>query len=446
MVNNNFFIALIVRIVFGIYFNPNWKPWSVDEAIYIKSGELYINHFLQGHTDLDDCLQHNYTHPMFAKLLFGLSTFLFGPFIGNLVAARLVGILFGALTCAVVFSLAEKMVNLRFGLFAGLALSFHGFLIVNNVHVMLDTVCIFFMLFSILLLYLYLESSRMVFFIFSAISLGLAVSSKYFGILTVPIVLIWILPKIRRNKKWVLMMMVWMVVGSLVFVAVQPRLWYDPIVRISESWVSNFGHNVRGHPIPVSSVLGDGSWSGERMAPPYWIMIYWLIASGSVFDFVGIIVLIAVIPIMLKSARANSLDENRLFLCLFLIPLLYFTLQPVRLSQYLTIIIPGFVLTICIAYYHILRVFQTNKSNKYSVVMFAGAQMLILVLFILHIIYGLIWKETFLKPFFYDFNSFLVTISFSLVMISMLFLISRSKYKRALSSEAEIPHQIKEIS
>jgi hypothetical protein len=85
------------------------KPLFGDEVAYVKAGELYIQHVLKGHRGFDECLQCNYEHPMFAKMLIGSSIFLLGPFLGETLAARLVGLLSGALTCALLCYLRKSV-------------------------------------------------------------------------------------------------------------------------------------------------------------------------------------------------------------------------------------------------------------------------------------------------------------------------------------------------
>jgi hypothetical protein len=185
------------------------------------------------------------------------------------------------------------------------------------------------MLLAILFFVKYYESLKIRFLLFSSFSLGLATASKYFGFLTVPIILFWILPKLIRNKRKLVFLLLWIQIAAATFLIIQPRMWYDPIARLSESYSFNYKHMIKGHPIPITSIWGNGAWAGERCLPPYWTIVYWLIVRASAFEFVGVIALMATIIFFLK----NSSDNKKLLIYIFLIPLIYFTIQPVKLPQ-----------------------------------------------------------------------------------------------------------------
>ncbi|MEM2673328.1 MAG: glycosyltransferase family 39 protein [Candidatus Bathyarchaeia archaeon] len=333
-----FLVSLAIRLILFKYYMAtkpfSADPLSVDEVVYVKAGRLYINHFLEGHQGLDKCLQYNYEHPMFAKMLIGLSLYLLSPVFGENFAARFVGILTGALTSAILCYLGGKLWNPRLGLFSGLTLSFDHLFIRYNLLAYLDNSCIFFILLSISLFFMHLDSMKKLPFLFSGIFLGFAVASKYFGFLAVPIVICWLMPRFKDRRK-LIFALAWIFIGIVTFIIVQPRLWYDLPTRLYESWLKNYNHNVNGHPIPISSIIGDGSWVGERMMPPIWTVAYWLIAPASSIEVLSLMLLITVVPILVKE------PQGRLMFILFIIPLAYFTAQPVKLPQYLTIIKPG---------------------------------------------------------------------------------------------------------
>lgn len=88
----------------------------------------------------------------------------------------------------------------------------------------------------------------------------------------------------------------------------------------------------------------------------------------------------------------NSSNDKKLLIYIFLIPLIYFTIQPVKLPQYLTIVISGFILGICYGYYMIYL-----KLEKLCLLLFKA---LILTLFIFYIIDGILWKRTIIKTIF----------------------------------------------
>jgi 4-amino-4-deoxy-L-arabinose transferase-like glycosyltransferase len=115
----------------------------------------------------------------------------------------------------------------KVGLFSGLILSFDHLFIRNTLLAMLDTPCIFFILLSILFFHEYINYSRAYFLLFSGASLGLSVASKYFGFLTVPIILIWLMSKRvknalchKRRRKLVFALAAWILMGVSVFIFV----------------------------------------------------------------------------------------------------------------------------------------------------------------------------------------------------------------------------------
>ncbi|MEM4648250.1 MAG: glycosyltransferase family 39 protein [Candidatus Pacearchaeota archaeon] len=133
-----FLVSLAIRLILFKYYMA-FKPFFGDEVVYVKAGRLYINHFLEGHQGLDKCLQYNYEHPMFAKMLIGLSLYLLSPVFGENFAARFVGILTGALTSAILCYLGGKLWNPRLGLFSGLCLSLDHLFMRYNLLALLDT-------------------------------------------------------------------------------------------------------------------------------------------------------------------------------------------------------------------------------------------------------------------------------------------------------------------
>jgi hypothetical protein len=153
---------------------------------------------------------------------------------------------------------------------------------------------------------------------------------------------------------------------------------------------------VNGHPVPISAVMGDGAWARERMMPPIWTMVYWLIAPASTLEILGLMFIIAGIPNMVKDT------QGRLILLLFMIPLAYLSAQPVKLPQYLTVIKPGFILCLAYGCYKLTQMF---KRSWRALILKA----LILILFVLHSLDGVAWKQPELKPFFHDVYSLTIT-------------------------------------
>jgi hypothetical protein len=106
-----FLAALLIRI--GLYYHyMASKPLFGDEVAYVKAGELYIQHFLQGHRGLDECLQCNYEHPMFAKMLIGSSIFI-RPISGGNSRRKTCGAFKRSFNMRVTLLLAEKCMILR---------------------------------------------------------------------------------------------------------------------------------------------------------------------------------------------------------------------------------------------------------------------------------------------------------------------------------------------
>lgn len=334
-------ILLVFGVAFGLRTNAaNNLPIDYDEDDYLRAGQEYA-HLIRT-SNWRGILDMNYRpeHPPLAKILFGLSI-LFAPekpltpdaattaqpnknLPSELVKpARMLNAIFGSLTVLVV-ALIDPL--------AGLLLASHTFTIKYVSQIMLEA---FPALTSFLMILTYLQwkkgkqPSVNGWLLLSAFFLGLTAASKYlYCVVGIAILLNWYLDARRSESLNVFLRsaVIWGLLAFVVFFAVNPYLWSDPIGRLKESIFYHAGY-------------ASSAAEVQNAAFPSWQPLFWLFYSPywwheGVFAFPFDLV----ITIFALGGLKRLWNKERLYIFWLGIAFAFLLLWPTKWPQYIVIL------------------------------------------------------------------------------------------------------------
>jgi 4-amino-4-deoxy-L-arabinose transferase-like glycosyltransferase len=185
----------------------------------------------------------------------------------NLVAARLVQALVGALACPISAKIADKLFGRRVALLAGLGMALHPLLIYFEGWIITDTLFIFLLTLTVLLALRAIEQPTAAGAIGTGVVLGLSVLTRPQAILMLPLLLVWFAVNLKTTGTRARFVLV-----SLVFVATIGVLmpWTIRNYSVQGEWVfisaqggytfysaNNpyaFGGHVPGWPPPIEGL------------------------------------------------------------------------------------------------------------------------------------------------------------------------------------------------
>ena len=301
--NRNYFRYYLIPILlligsFSLYsYNLGNQPWHGDELNYLGWGGPYFELIKEGDFDnpclrgLADCELiydpnwpgHDINYSPVRNFLVGFGYYLstgdtkgdfyewscmwfscrnqaFVPSNDEFSAGRFFSPIFGSLTVVLAFFIGKILFNRTTGLFFSLILLFYGLWMVHSRLIMSEVYLHFFIMLSILLLLKSFKKEnkhRIAYFIFGAISFGIALNIKLVAIEFVTPILAMILfydsfnEKLNfrffRNRKNVLkvisLVLVFFVISSISFVATFPK-YYDNTLNeiLSTSGSSGTGY------------------------------------------------------------------------------------------------------------------------------------------------------------------------------------------------------------
>lgn len=195
--------------------------------------------------------------------------------------------------------------------------------------------------------------------------MGLALTSKLLAItgILVTFAYVLLLLKTRLSRKLLILLLFCIVIG-IVFIVVQPRMWFDPAARLAEMVSKNAGRISIGHPVPISMLPGgNNSWIGPKVRyPPWWTFAYWTLIMASPFQLVGIILAIPTVKKLSRELKFASLA------CLT--PIAYLIIEGVYLPQYLTF------LSLPLSLIAITGYSQTNRITRKAVMLMSATTIL----------------------------------------------------------------------
>ena len=249
-----FILAFIPRIL-GI----DRDQMHRDEPVYVRYGYQYIVQIIELNFDRTYWMEtyHNFEHPPLAKLLFGMAIYFSKNFIDSLIAARLVVVIIGSLTVVVLFFFTKELFNRKVAILSALFLTFQNTHVFHSRLAMLDAPLTLFYLLTLFFLYKGLKGNDKHILI-SAVTLGLAIGTKYTGLLLIPtafsILLINYL-KIRETDKQKMLkfpmvtlkkfifLILWPFLGLLIVFLLPPFTWVgiywlsDVFTELMKYWI-----------------------------------------------------------------------------------------------------------------------------------------------------------------------------------------------------------------
>ena len=221
---------------------------TIDEPLDVRPGRAYLTNLraqgwrFLGREVVDRTYRDNAEHPPLGRWLLGVASILGEPFQAQLVGPDPTGVYVGAgrLAPALAFACTVGLVSFvsgrRWGRSAGgvtgLALMLMPRVFAHAHLAALDTFIMFFWTLALLSANRAISSERLVRAGMAAgLALGLALLTKIHAWLLPPLVLIWAISRlgIRRGVAFVI---VWGVVGFLVFLVGWPWLWFETASRL----------------------------------------------------------------------------------------------------------------------------------------------------------------------------------------------------------------------
>ncbi len=290
------YLILLVLFVgsFFIYsYNLDGQPWHGDEITYLGWGGNYFHLVVTGNWNnsclksLDHCnlLFHipafGLTYSPIRNIIIGLSMYLTnqddgnfynwscywdcynhseGPTIQEMTAGRLFSPVFGSLSVVLSFLIGKILFNKYVGAVASLFLLFYDLWIWYSRTIMVEVHYIFFTLVSLLLLLhsLKTERTKIIFFILSAVTFGIALNSKMltvtFSILFLGIIISkrlfyensGFIFKKKHVVKTILLAFSFFAISLLGLFLAEPDFYENPIheIQIMKTDMDNYNHAV----------------------------------------------------------------------------------------------------------------------------------------------------------------------------------------------------------
>lgn len=216
-------------------------PRDSDEAIYLEAGEEFASLIETDNWAGFLETNPNYEHPPLTKILFGFAIVsqpetspdtpiedtVFAP---RGAAARRASAVFGALMAGIL-----AFVNPV----GGLLLAMHTMTIKYTSEIMLEAVAAFTSLASVLCYVQYKNKQNAVWWVGSAIFLGLTAANKYiYAVVGFAILADWLFTTFQTRPAWSTFfktIAMWGVLALLAFFIANPYLWPSPIERLQES-------------------------------------------------------------------------------------------------------------------------------------------------------------------------------------------------------------------
>ena len=337
-------VALVVALAFGMRAHAvNTLSIDYDEDDYLRAGQQYA-HLIRT-SDWRGFLDANYRpeHPPLAKILIGLSI-LSAPekpltpdaattaepnkyLPRDLVRpARMLNAIFGTITVLLLALVSP---------FAGFFLAIHTFTIKYDSQIMLEA---FPALTSFLLALTYLQWKKKsqtrlnVWFVLSALFLGLTAASKYlYCVVGIAILIDWYLDA-RENEKVKVFLrnaILWGLMAFVIFLLSDPYLWPDPIGRLKESVLYHAGY------ASTASEVQNADFPAWQ--PFFWLFFspYWWQKGVFPFPFDLVITIFALVGLK------RLWIKNRLYALWLAVGMVFLLLWPTKWPQYIvTLTVP----------------------------------------------------------------------------------------------------------
>lgn len=325
-------------------------PVDYDEDDYLGAGQRYAQAIRAGDLQAIIDYRYNYEHPPLTKIVYALTMLPLpeAPLIPELSStaapvrnlpsphferARLSSAAFGTLE-----AMALAVVNPL----AGLLLGLHTWTIKYTSQIMLEPLPALASLLAVLFYAQYSEATGLrkagrrgwAWLLLSALALGVTAASKYpYCMAGVAILVDWLWnrrPWAEESERalalrgWLLPVLAWGLVAVAVFVALNPRLWADPIARLQESLFYHGGYAQSAHV--------------QRAGFPPWQPLVWLMGPVPWHPGVFVVALDVYISVLAALGFGRLWQRRRVFALWLLIALVFLLFWPTKWPQYILIL------------------------------------------------------------------------------------------------------------
>lgn len=347
---------------------------TYDEPITVASGIYYI-HNLQAFNFGPDVWAQNMEHPPIAKYIYGIANMLFngnGWSNNSYFLAKSSSALMGALACVLIFLIGREIYDTRIGLVAAAILALTPVFLAHTQIAAIDAPLAFFFTLTMYLFIMAMRRDSVPYYAASAISLGLLVSTKFNGILAIPVMAVLYILYRREHPRGVkaakvkgssrkgadqdtsgaiqkyvnpLALLCYCLAVILIFILLWPWLWSDLIGHLGMS----LGH--------WETSINDYFLGTEQAAPLYYYPVYFLVTTP-------VLLLLLLCIGVYAAIRSKDIFKYGILLWL-LIPFAY-GLSPFIQNgmRYLIMIYPAVALLCADGLWQLSGVFHDKKVSR----------------------------------------------------------------------------------
>jgi ABC-type sugar transport system permease subunit len=338
------FILIIIALAGALRARAVEKlPPDYDEDDYLRAGQLYAEGVRAG--DLGVFLRENYRpeHPPLAKIVYGFTLLTVDPF--PLISDQSVQAainqnlppepLKAARASSAWINLLEVAILAVINPLAGLFLGIHTFTIKYASQVMLESLPSLTSLLVVVCYLRYQKSNRKrpVWWILSALFLGLTAASKYYFVisgLAVAAHWLWstrpqdVNPGFSHIWKWVSPLLAWGGLALLIFFAADPYLWPDPLNRLKESVLFHGGY--------------AASDQVRQAGYPWWQPLNWLMISVPWHPGVFLVSIDILITVLALFGLARARNKHPVYMLWLALGLGFLLVWPTKWPQYILLV------------------------------------------------------------------------------------------------------------
>lgn len=308
-----------------------------DEDDYLRAGQEYAQLMRAG--DWRGFQEVNYRpeHPPLTKILVGISIVKLPETVivpdrpstaspnvylprNQLKNGRLANAFFGTLTASLL-AVVDPV--------AGILLAIHSFTVKYVSQIMLEALPAFFSLGSVLLYIRYRKKNRIIWFVLSALLLGLTAASKYlYCVAGIAILIDWLVFVISEQqfRKDIPKILLWGGIAIAMFFVSDPYLWPSPLERLKES-------------ILFHSVYSTTAAEVQNAGFPVWQPFYWLFSTPRGWQPEAIwIALDPLITILAIFGMSRLWRKQRVMVIWITVALTFLLFWPTKWPQYIVIL------------------------------------------------------------------------------------------------------------
>lgn len=195
-----FIIALVFRIK-----TATSQGWLADEIPYLAKGEWFSIHIWEYIFQIKHALYppsgKYFVNPPFSMWLMAIGIYIARKLGTDLLfGARMVNVIFGSMTCVLIYLFGKKFYNRKVGIFAGIILALSPTYIAINASAYLETISSFFVLLGLYLFFSFLDDRNKRYLYSLAIVFGISIITKFLVIPIAGLTIIYLFYLLVINK------------------------------------------------------------------------------------------------------------------------------------------------------------------------------------------------------------------------------------------------------